>query len=107
MVDQGSTNLKIDHTGFSPHAAIYSTRPDVKCVIHIHTLATAAVSQPCAKARMTTERADAMLVPTWCFVVCLLPHPANPSAFPESKKFLEPNASTLGNTCRNKCGFKN
>ncbi|XP_031317594.2 gamma-adducin isoform X2 [Camelus dromedarius] len=44
VVDQGSTNLKIDHTGFSPHAAIYSTRPDVKCVIHIHTLATAAVS---------------------------------------------------------------
>ncbi|KAL4841349.1 hypothetical protein H8958_003449 [Nasalis larvatus] len=43
VVDQGSTNLKIDHTGFSPHAAIYSTRPDVKCVIHIHTLATAAV----------------------------------------------------------------
>ncbi|KAM7074156.1 gamma-adducin isoform 2-T8 [Molossus nigricans] len=44
VVDQGSTNLKIDHTGFSPHAAIYSTRPDVKCVIHIHTLAAAAVS---------------------------------------------------------------
>ncbi|XP_036857183.1 gamma-adducin isoform X2 [Manis javanica] len=44
VVDQGSTHLKIDHTGFSPHAAIYSTRPDVKCVIHIHTLATAAVS---------------------------------------------------------------
>ncbi|GAB1302533.1 Gamma-adducin [Apodemus speciosus] len=44
VVGQGSTNLKIDHTGFSPHAAIYSTRPDVKCVIHIHTLATAAVS---------------------------------------------------------------
>ncbi|XP_040342326.1 gamma-adducin isoform X3 [Herpailurus yagouaroundi] len=44
VVDQGSTNLKIDHTGFSPHAAIYSTRPDVKCVIHTHTLATAAVS---------------------------------------------------------------
>lgn len=43
-MDQGSTNLKIDHSGFSPHAAIYSTRPDVKCVIHIHTLATAAVS---------------------------------------------------------------
>nr|XP_020761097.1 gamma-adducin isoform X3 [Odocoileus virginianus texanus] len=43
VVDQGSTNLKIDHAGFSPHAAIYSTRPDVKCVIHIHTLATAAV----------------------------------------------------------------
>ncbi|XP_065264757.1 gamma-adducin isoform X2 [Emys orbicularis] len=44
VVDQGSTNLSIDNAGFSPHAAIYSTRPDVRCVIHIHTPATAAVS---------------------------------------------------------------
>ncbi|XP_072280433.1 gamma-adducin isoform X2 [Pyxicephalus adspersus] len=44
VVDQGSTNLRVDPSGFSPHAAIYSTRPDVRCVIHIHTPATAAVS---------------------------------------------------------------
>ncbi|KAJ8360216.1 hypothetical protein SKAU_G00167410 [Synaphobranchus kaupii] len=44
VVEQGSTNLSIDHFGFSPHAAIYSMRPDVRCVIHIHTPATAAVS---------------------------------------------------------------
>ncbi|XP_026560527.1 gamma-adducin isoform X1 [Pseudonaja textilis] len=44
VVDQGSTNLRIDTAGFSPHAAIYSMRPDVRCVIHIHTPATAAVS---------------------------------------------------------------
>lgn len=44
VVDQGSTYLGIDHFGFSPHAAIYSMRPDVKCVIHIHSSATAAVS---------------------------------------------------------------
>ncbi|XP_074815479.1 gamma-adducin isoform X1 [Natator depressus] len=44
VVDQGSTNLSIDNAGFSPHAAIYSMRPDVRCVIHIHTPATAAVS---------------------------------------------------------------
>lgn len=44
VVDQGSTNLGIDSVGFSPHAAIYSMRPDVRCVIHIHTPATAAVS---------------------------------------------------------------
>ncbi|XP_060624366.1 gamma-adducin isoform X2 [Anolis sagrei] len=44
VVDQGSTNLSIDSAGFSPHAAIYSMRPDVRCVIHIHTPATAAVS---------------------------------------------------------------
>ncbi|XP_066457584.1 gamma-adducin isoform X3 [Eleutherodactylus coqui] len=44
VVDQGATNLRVDPSGFSPHAAIYSTRPDVRCVIHIHTPATAAVS---------------------------------------------------------------
>ncbi|XP_015274416.1 PREDICTED: gamma-adducin isoform X1 [Gekko japonicus] len=44
VVDQGCTNLNIDSTGFSPHAAIYSMRPDVRCVIHVHTPATAAVS---------------------------------------------------------------
>uniref|UniRef100_A0A8C1B2C5 Adducin 3 (gamma) a n=1 Tax=Cyprinus carpio carpio TaxID=630221 RepID=A0A8C1B2C5_CYPCA len=44
VINQGSTNLQIDAAGFSPHAAIYSVRPDVRCVIHISTPATAAVS---------------------------------------------------------------
>lgn len=44
VVDQGSTELSIDHFGFGPHAAIYSMRPDVRCIIHLHTPATAAVS---------------------------------------------------------------
>ncbi|KAF4093356.1 hypothetical protein AMELA_G00001230 [Ameiurus melas] len=44
VVDQGSTNLRVDMVGFSPHAAIYSMRPDARCLIHIHTPATAAVS---------------------------------------------------------------
>lgn len=44
VVDQGSTDLGIDDFGFAPHAAIYSMRPDVRCIIHIHTPVTAAVS---------------------------------------------------------------
>ncbi|XP_067272359.1 adducin 3 (gamma) a isoform X4 [Pseudorasbora parva] len=44
VIDQGSTNLQIDPYGFSPHAAIYSMRPDVRCIVHIRTPATAAVS---------------------------------------------------------------
>ncbi|XP_069548905.1 gamma-adducin-like isoform X1 [Brachyistius frenatus] len=44
VVDQGSSDLGIDHFGFAPHTAIYSMRPDVRCIIHIHTPATAAVS---------------------------------------------------------------
>lgn len=46
VVDQGSTELSVDQYGFAPHAAIYSMRPDVRCIIHIHTPATAAVSMP-------------------------------------------------------------
>ncbi|XP_028978382.1 adducin 3 (gamma) a isoform X3 [Esox lucius] len=44
VIDQGSTNLRVDPSGFSPHAAIYSVRPDARCCIHVHTPATAAVS---------------------------------------------------------------
>ncbi|XP_051801668.1 adducin 3 (gamma) a isoform X4 [Acanthochromis polyacanthus] len=44
VIDQGSTNLRIDPAGFSPHAAIYSMRPDIRCIIHVHTPAMAAVS---------------------------------------------------------------
>ncbi|KAK2815894.1 hypothetical protein Q5P01_026361 [Channa striata] len=44
VIEQGSTNLRVDSAGFSPHAAIYSMRPDIRCVIHVHTPATAAVS---------------------------------------------------------------
>ncbi|XP_034045066.1 adducin 3 (gamma) a isoform X2 [Thalassophryne amazonica] len=44
VIDQGSTNLRVDPAGFSPHAAIYSMRPDIRCIIHLHTPATAAVS---------------------------------------------------------------
>ncbi|MGH0129060.1 UNVERIFIED_CONTAM: hypothetical protein FKN15_015659 [Acipenser sinensis] len=44
VVDQGCTNLSIDHAGFSPHSAIYSMRPDSRCIVHLHTPAAAAVS---------------------------------------------------------------
>lgn len=43
VIEQGSTNLTSDPAGFSPHAAIYSIRPDIRCVIHVHTPVTAAV----------------------------------------------------------------
>ncbi|XP_072318478.1 adducin 3 (gamma) a isoform X1 [Eucyclogobius newberryi] len=44
VIEQGSTNLRVDPSGFSPHAAIYSMRPDIRCVVHVHSPATAAVS---------------------------------------------------------------
>lgn len=45
VVEKGSTNLQVDTDKFSLHSAIYSARPDVRCLLHLHTPATAAVSQ--------------------------------------------------------------
>ncbi|KAF6723841.1 Gamma-adducin, partial [Oryzias melastigma] len=42
VIDQGSTSLSINPAGFSPHAAIYSMRPDIRCIVHVHTPAAAA-----------------------------------------------------------------
>ncbi|XP_065821613.1 alpha-adducin isoform X14 [Labrus bergylta] len=44
IVDRGSTNLGVNQAGFTLHSAIYVARPDVKCIVHIHTPAGAAVS---------------------------------------------------------------
>lgn len=44
VVERGSTTLGVDLDSFSLHSAIYSTRPDVRCLVHLHTPATAAVS---------------------------------------------------------------
>ncbi|KAK6322824.1 hypothetical protein J4Q44_G00076160 [Coregonus suidteri] len=44
MVDRGSTNLGINQAGFTLHSAIYAARPDIKCIVHVHTPAGAAVS---------------------------------------------------------------
>ncbi|XP_034457186.1 alpha-adducin isoform X7 [Hippoglossus hippoglossus] len=44
VVDRGSTNLGVNQAGFTLHSSIYAARPDVKCIVHIHTAAGAAVS---------------------------------------------------------------
>ncbi|XP_063788176.1 beta-adducin isoform X2 [Pseudophryne corroboree] len=44
MVEVGSTSYEVETSDFSLHSAIYSARPDVKCVIQLHTAATTAVS---------------------------------------------------------------
>ncbi|KAF7696671.1 hypothetical protein HF521_005089 [Silurus meridionalis] len=44
IVDRGSTNLGVNQAGFTLHSAIFSARPDIKCIVHIHTHAGAAVS---------------------------------------------------------------
>lgn len=44
MVEVGSSSFEVDSSDFSLHSAIYSARPDVKCIIQLHTAATTAVS---------------------------------------------------------------
>lgn len=44
VVEKGSSCFPVDTSGFCLHSAIYAARPDVRCVIHLHTPATAAVS---------------------------------------------------------------
>ncbi|XP_016894002.1 alpha-adducin isoform X9 [Cynoglossus semilaevis] len=44
IVDRGSTNLGVNQAGFTLHSAIYASRPDVNCIVHVHTSAGAAVS---------------------------------------------------------------
>ncbi|XP_038827291.1 alpha-adducin-like isoform X5 [Salvelinus namaycush] len=44
IVDRGSTNLGVNQAGFTLHSAIYAARPDVKCIVHVHTPAGVAVS---------------------------------------------------------------
>ncbi|XP_037227517.1 beta-adducin [Falco rusticolus] len=44
VVEQGSTGFAPDARSFSLHAAIYAARPDARCIVRLHTPATAAVS---------------------------------------------------------------
>jgi adducin len=44
VIDRGTTGLGAPYTGFIIHSAIHSARPDIKCIIHVHTTAGAAVS---------------------------------------------------------------
>ena len=44
VVEAGTTNFGVNVAGFMLHSAIHSARPDIKCILHIHTPAIVAVS---------------------------------------------------------------
>lgn len=44
VVEAGTTNFGVNVAGFMLHAAIHSARPDLKCIIHLHTPNIVAVS---------------------------------------------------------------
>jgi len=44
VLDSGSTPLGVNQAGFILHTAVHEARPDIACVIHMHTASGAAVS---------------------------------------------------------------
>ncbi|TMS36806.1 hypothetical protein L596_003887 [Steinernema carpocapsae] len=44
VLDSGSTKLGINQAGYVLHSAVHKARPDVKCVLHLHTSVVSAVS---------------------------------------------------------------
>merc|ERR1711974_308168 len=44
IVEQGSSAFSINKAGSTLHAAIHQARPDLKCIVHLHTPAAVAVS---------------------------------------------------------------
>ena len=37
VVEAGTTNFGVNIAGFMLHSAIHASRPDLKCIIHLHT----------------------------------------------------------------------
>lgn len=44
VIESGTTNFSVNVGGFQLHAAIYAARPDLKCIVHLHTPSVLAVS---------------------------------------------------------------
>jgi len=43
-VEEGTTNFGVNKAGFMLHSAIHAARPDIKCVVHLHTPNIVAIS---------------------------------------------------------------
>lgn len=44
VVESGTTNFGVNVPGFQLHGAVHAARPDIKCIIHLHTPPVLAVS---------------------------------------------------------------
>merc|ERR1712088_622309 len=44
VVESGTTNFGVNQAGFLLHSALHQARPDVKCIIHLHTPNIVAIS---------------------------------------------------------------
>ncbi len=56
VVEQGSTTYGVNKPSFSLHSAIFKARPDIRCIIHVHThTATAVSSMKCGLLPISQE----------------------------------------------------
>lgn len=60
VLDPGSTVLGVEQAGWLFHSAVHSTRPDIRCIIHLGTPATVAVS--CMKAGLLPLSQEAIIL---------------------------------------------
>ncbi|TPP63711.1 Protein hu-li tai shao [Fasciola gigantica] len=60
VIDPGTIGLGIDKQGWLLHSAVHEARPDVRCVIHLNTPATVAVS--CTKSGLLPISQEAMII---------------------------------------------
>ncbi|KAL5967873.1 Alpha-adducin [Taenia solium] len=60
VLDPGSTVLGVEQTGWLFHSAVHSTRPDIRCIIHLGTPATVAVS--CMKTGLLPLSQEAIIL---------------------------------------------
>jgi len=44
VVEEGTTNFGVNQAGFMLHSAIHAARPDIKCIVHLHTPNIVAIS---------------------------------------------------------------
>merc|ERR1719234_568178 len=44
VVEEGTTNFGVNQAGFMLHSAIHAARPDIMCVVHLHTPSITAIS---------------------------------------------------------------
>ena len=63
ILDGGSTSLGVDISGLLLHSALYGARRDVHCIMHLHTVAGAAVG------KMHIMEAVSLVQSCWLFML--------------------------------------
>ncbi|KAM7539697.1 hypothetical protein Aperf_G00000033318 [Anoplocephala perfoliata] len=77
VLDPGSTVLEVDKSGWLFHSALHSTRPDIRCIIHLGTPATIAVS--CMKTGLLPLSQEAIILGEVAYYTTQRPLPGDAS----------------------------